>query len=151
MQVQTEEYIMTTSLRGLRITGLVIAAIIIPLLICAGWLLLGIGSDDPIDQEIANIDLGDGYTVRMWREPPDLDDIYPSIYYEITKSDTIVIPTRYLMSETEDYTYSIRVASADGGKLVLIHDEQLWEEGVFILYDKAENRDGRLQYRWLVR
>lgn len=123
---------------------LVIVALIF-LYIAFVVLLLNLGGAGLIPHEIKDIfesDLGDGYSIRIWSERDwDPDHAYPAIYYEISHNNAIVVPTHYVTNEDDDFNYDIHIAYADGGNLVAVYDTVLWEDCVYIFFDKR-NAEG---------
>ncbi|MCD6553605.1 MAG: hypothetical protein J7M16_06320, partial [Anaerolineae bacterium] len=88
-----------------RFIGIVAAVFVVIAVVCITTFVFG------SERQIAAIDIGDGRSIRIWEENPswngwDPDITYPIIYYEITQSDTIIVPKTWLGLDF-GYTYNI--------------------------------------------
>lgn len=90
----------------------------------------------------ASVNFDDGYTLEIWDKYPNWDqwdpDIAdPNVYYKISQHGTIIVPDQSLQMLDFHYKYDLRIAYAANKTLVCAYDEQLWGEGVFIIFDKV--------------
>jgi hypothetical protein len=133
-----------------RIIFIVIVILVFIIVVCAKPLIFGSRT------QIAKIDAGDEYYIWIWKEYPNLENwdpdiAYPKIYYEITQSDEVVVPTTWLGLDF-DFSYDIQVAFAGGKTLVAVYDSELWDNGLFIIFDKESGeswprlRDDEVSY-----
>jgi hypothetical protein len=119
---------------------------IIPLLACiAGYLICVNPILFGIQNEIATVDFGDGYHIRLWDEMDGLTDpswdpdhAYPAIYYEITKSNVVIISKTFLTINPYKSPFNIQTAFADEGRLVCIYDKVHWGDGVIVVFDVTD-------------
>ena len=112
---------------------------IVAIVICTNFILVGFLGKTT---ELASINFGDGYTIRIWEkivgiaEPNwDPDHGLPEIYYEMSRLDSVIIPTTFIGLNFGD-PYDIRVAFAEEGKLVSVYDANNWNSGgIFLMLD----------------
>lgn len=119
-----------------------IILIAIPAVLVAIIALCCIGGDADIHmRDVADVDIGEGYRIKIWTESPglynqdwDWDVAHPIIYSKITRLEQTVVSTTYIGLDYE-YDYDIKTAFAEDGNLVCVYDTNLWDSGIFIVFD----------------
>lgn len=111
----------------------------------------------------ASIGLEEGYNLEIWDKYPSLDqwdpDISkPTMYYRVLHNSKVIIAEDHLPMIDFNYQYSLKVAFAANKTLVCVYDEQLWGDGLFIIFDKTtemawaepDNEDWLARYKKLI-